>query len=212
MARSLSIIPTPGTGAWGAGPFLLLHREMNRLFDEVARGGPLAAGDAAKEAAVLIPRMDVTETDSEVRITAELPGVNQEDIELSINDDLLTLRAEKAQERTEAEGDRQLVERAVGVFQRTLRLPFAVDPDAVQASAENGVLTITLPKANAQQRARRIAVQGKPAGGNGKGAKDDRSAGATQTSGESPSFAETPPSQAASSPAGGASASGSPSA
>ena len=162
-------------GGWGMSPFVLLHREMNRLFDEVARGGPAAQAPAAGEA--LIPQINASETDKELRITAELPGVSENDIDVTVDDDLLTIRAEKKVERKDEKENYHFVERSYGVFQRSLRLPFSVEPEQVQARFENGVLTVTLPKLQGEQHARKIAVQ---KGGNG---QPDQQAQAAQDAG-----------------------------
>ena len=89
-----------------------------------------------------------------------MPDVSEKDIELNLNDDLLTIRAEKRQESQGERGGMHVSERSYGTFQRSLRLPFSVEPDQVQARFENGVLTITLPKSQPEQRSRRIPVQG----------------------------------------------------
>jgi HSP20 family protein len=158
MARVPSLL---GTG--GSDPFLTLHREMNRLFDDVLRGGPVSssAGQGGSQGGVLLaPHMDVSETDKELRIQAELPGVNENDIDVSLHEDVLTIRAEKKQERKEEREGVHFSERAFGTFQRSLRLPYQVNPNQVQARFENGVLSVTLPKAQLQERSRRIQVQG----------------------------------------------------
>lgn len=159
MARVPSLF-TPGTlmGA-GVDPYMTLHREMNRLFDDVLRGGG-TAGNGPGAAGFLAPSMDVSETDKEIRILAELPGVAENDVEVSLNDDVLTIRAEKRQERKEEREGVHLSERAFGTFQRSLRLPFQVNPDQVQARFENGVLNVTLPKTAPQERSKRIQIQG----------------------------------------------------
>lgn len=133
---------------------------MNRLFDEVLRGGPVATQAGRGSGMLLAPNMDVSESDKEVRIQAELPGVQEKDLELALNDGVLTLRAEKKQERKEEREGVHFSERSYGTFQRALRLPFHVNPDQVQAHFENGVLTVTLPKAPQQEKSRRIQVQG----------------------------------------------------
>ncbi len=149
-------------GGWPADPFMTLHREMNRLFDDVARGGGVASAGGQSEGggAMLAPHMDVSETDKELRVKAELPGVAEKDIEVSLNEDVLTIRAEKRQERKQEKEGVHFSERSFGTFQRALRLPFHVQSDQVQAKFENGVLEITLPKMQAQARSRRIEVQG----------------------------------------------------
>jgi HSP20 family protein len=168
MARNPLTASRPGLG--GNDPFLSLHREMNRLFDDVLRGGAPAMTGSQGQGDVgtfVNAHMNVSETDKEIRITAELPGVSEQDIDVSLDDDVLTIRGEKRFERKEEKETFHFVECSYGTFQRSLRLPFAVDPDQVQASFENGVLTVTLPKTGRQDRSRRIQVQGRGAGGQG---------------------------------------------
>ncbi|WEX74517.1 Hsp20/alpha crystallin family protein [Sinorhizobium numidicum] len=161
MARS-SITPFR-PGSLGGDPFLSLYRDVNRLFDEAFRGGltgPSGEGPAAQAGGFVNARMNVSETEREFRVTAELPGVTEKDIDVSLDDDLLTIRGEKRMEKKEEQENFHFVERSFGSFQRTLRLPYAVDPDQVQARFDNGVLTVTMPKTAQQERARRIQIQG----------------------------------------------------
>jgi HSP20 family protein len=163
MARVPSLF-SPGSllGTGGSDPFLTLHREMNRLFDDVLRSGPVSsAGQGGSQGGLLLaPHMDVSETDKEMRIQAELPGVSEKDIEVALHEDVLTIRAEKKQEHKEEREGVHFSERTFGTFQRSLRLPYQVNPDQVQARFENGVLSVTLPKTEPQERSRRIQVQG----------------------------------------------------
>jgi HSP20 family protein len=156
---------TPG----GSDPFLSLHREMNRLFDDVLRGTglPAATGNQGQGRVgnFVNASMNVSETENEIRITAELLGVTEQDIDVSLDDDVLTIRGEKKFERTDDKENFHFVERSYGTFQRSLRLPFPVDSERVQASFENGVLTVTVPKTEQQERSRRIQVQGRSSGG-----------------------------------------------
>ena len=159
MARN-SIIPFRTGGLLGGDPFMSLHREMNRLFDDVLRGSVLSAsGSQGGGTALLAPQMNVSETDKEVRITAELPGVAEQDISVELNDDVLVIRGEKKDERKEDKENYHFVERSFGTFQRSLQLPFRVEPEQVQARFRNGVLSVTLPKGAQQERSRRIAIQ-----------------------------------------------------
>jgi HSP20 family protein len=162
MARVPSLF-SPGSllGTGGSDPFLTLHREMNRLFDDVLRGGPVSSGGqgGSQGGVLLAPHMDVSETDKELRIQAELPGVSENDIDVSLHEDVLTIRAEKKQERKEEREGVHFSERAFGTLQRSLRLPFQVNPDQVQARFANGVLSVTLPKTQPQERSRRIQIQ-----------------------------------------------------
>jgi HSP20 family protein len=158
--------PYSGGGFAGSGdPFLSLHREINRMFDDVFRGTGMqpATGDSQGRSLVNAS-IDVAETDKEIRITAELPGVAEQDVEVMLQDDLLTIRGEKKQERKDEKESYHFVERSYGRFQRSIRLPFQADPEQVQARFENGVLTVTVPKSERQERSRRIQVQGGQAG------------------------------------------------
>jgi HSP20 family protein len=142
-------------------PFLTLHREMNRLFDDVFRGFDLAPFrfDRVFDRAWSWPDIEVSENDKEVTITAELPGLEEKDVEVQLSNGVLAIKGEK---RTETEDkDRLLSERFYGRFER--RIPVDdIDEDKVDASFRNGVLTVTLPKsAEAQRKVKRIAVTGK---------------------------------------------------
>jgi HSP20 family protein len=136
------------------------------------------------------PRLDVSETDKELKIRAELPGVAEEDLSVELDGDLLTIRGEKKVEEEEKDERHHVVERAFGSFMRTIQLPFAPKPDQVQASFENGVLTIAVPKSAEQQGSHRIQLShGKPAGG-GRAQTVDRAA-AGDKPGQSGTSAET---------------------
>jgi len=153
----------PGAGMLSSDPLTSLHRELNRMFDDVYRGGLPTQGAAPGSDHLLTAHMNVSETDAEFRITAELPGVHEDDIDIRLDNDLLTIRGEKKYARTEhdEQENHHLVERAYGTFQRSLRLPTHVDAERVSATCENGVLQITLPKTGDQERSRRIQVQGR---------------------------------------------------
>lgn len=140
-----------------ANPFLTLHREMNRLFDDVFSG--LDAGWPASIARSNWPKVELIETDGTLRVSAELPGMDEKDVELLIDDDVLTIRGEKRSETTDEK--RGYTERSYGRFERSIALPYPVEEDKAEASFKNGVLTISLPRsAKAQERGRRIAITG----------------------------------------------------
>jgi HSP20 family protein len=161
MARN-PLMPFNRGGLFGGGfdSFMNLQREMNRMFDDAFRGTrPPTSGESAMSN-FINPSMNVSETEKEIRITAELPGVTEQDIEVSLEDDALTIRGEKKFERTEGEKENyHFVERSYGTFQRSLRLPSSVTPDQVNAKFENGVLTVTFPKTAEQERTRKIQIQ-----------------------------------------------------
>ena len=163
MARNpLSSYRGGGLLGGGIDPLFSLHRDMNRLFDEVMGGGQSYMGSQAGQGGqgqIINAHMNVSETENEIRVAAELPGVREEDIDVSLNDDILTIRGEKRFERQDEEENFHFVERSFGTFQRSIRLPFPINPEQVQARFDNGVLTVTLPKTAQQERTRRIQVQ-----------------------------------------------------
>ncbi|GEP10178.1 Hsp20/alpha crystallin family protein [Methylobacterium gnaphalii] len=139
-------------------PFLTLHREMNRLFDDVFSGFE-ARMPGLPTRGFGWPSVEMVETDQGLRVSAELPGLDENDVELLIEDGALTLRGEKRAETTDKE--RGYSERSYGRFERVIVLPFAVEEDKAEASFKNGVLSVTLPRsAKAPERGRRIAING----------------------------------------------------
>lgn len=139
-------------------PFLTLHREMNRLFDDVFRGFDLApfGTDRLFDRAMGWPNIEVSETDREVKVTAELPGLDEKDVQVELANGTLAIKGEK---RTETEDrDRLFSERYYGRFER--RIPVDdVDEDKVSAAFKNGVLTVTMPKVpQAQSQVKHIAI------------------------------------------------------
>jgi HSP20 family protein len=150
-------------GDFGNDPFMSLHRDVNRLFDDLFRGTGQPPTSSKREGAgggMLMPQMDVSETERELKICAELPGVSENDVDIRLEDDVLVIRAEKKFERKDEKENYHFVERSYGTFQRALRLPGQVNPDQVQARFENGVLTVTVPKSEQTERSRRIQIQG----------------------------------------------------
>jgi HSP20 family protein len=149
-------------------PFGSLQREIDRLFEDFTRGfGALAPQGAG----TLVPSIDVTETDNEIEITAELPGLERKDVEISLDGNVLTIRGEKKVELESGDGVKgekagkgdkdkaaqgaqsenghknyHVAERSYGVFLRMLELPQGLDPSDIQATMANGVLKIKIPK------------------------------------------------------------------
>lgn len=151
----------------GGDPFGMLHREVNRVFDEVFRGMPVATRGAAVMGG-FAPSLDVRETEGGLEIAAELPGMSENDIQLNLEGDLLTLSGEKREERKGEEGGLHLTERSFGRFQRAFRLPYRPDPGQVKAEFDKGVLRISLPRPQQQQGGGRIQIQlGSTRGGKG---------------------------------------------
>jgi HSP20 family protein len=124
-------------------PFLSLHQEIDRLFDDFTRGFPSLGNGMSS---MMLPTMDVAETDKEIEITAELPGLEEKDVQINIADNVLTVRGEKKAEKEQKDKNYRLVERSYGSFERSLELPEGVNADAIQASIDKGVLKVTVPK------------------------------------------------------------------
>jgi HSP20 family protein len=143
-------------------PFMELQREMNRLFQEFNSGfdmAPLAGGGEA-EIGTWMPRVNVSENEKEVVVSAELPGMEQKDIDVSLTRNTLTIKGEKKSETEEKDKNVFRRERVYGTFLRELELPIDVEPDKVDAEFKNGVLTVKLPKSKAtQQEVKKIAVK-----------------------------------------------------
>lgn len=141
-----SLIPVGrdrGTGV--ANPFVSLQREVERVFDDFTRGFP-SLTSFGNNGGSLMPSIDVTETDKEIEITAELPGLEEKDVQINVADNVLTIRGEKKAEKEEKDKNYRLIERSYGSFERSLELPAGVNADAIKASIAKGVLKVTVPK------------------------------------------------------------------
>jgi HSP20 family protein len=150
-----SLVPFRGQGALLRPELSLfgsLQREVDRLFEDFTRGTNPANGGS-----ILMPSIDVTETDGEIEVTVDLPGLERKDVDISLENDVLTIRGEK---KIETKADEEAVkdgkdakgktyhvaERTYGVFYRVIQLPPGIDPSKVQATMSKGVLKVTLPK------------------------------------------------------------------
>lgn len=138
-------------------PFRDFQREMNRLFGEFFGESALAerGRESGWESAVFVPRVDVSETDKEVKVSAELPGMDEKDISVELQDDVLTLRGEKKSEQEEKGKNWFRREQSYGSFQRAIELPAGVDAAKAVALFKKGVLTFTAPKRPDEQAKRR---------------------------------------------------------
>ena len=94
----------------------------------------------------IVPNIEISETDKAIEVTAEMPGLERKDVEISVDDDTLTIRGEKKVEENQKDKNVQLSERSYGVFVRVLQLPPGIDPASVQATMSNGILKLTIPK------------------------------------------------------------------
>ena len=143
-----------------SSPVFSLQREMNRMFDRFFSDfSPTRWWDEEISGGYL-PRVDVKETNKEIRVEAELPGMNEKDIDISVSDNVLTLRGEKRLEREEKNEGYYHVERSYGKFHRDIPLPEEVETDKVDAVFKRGILTIHLPKKpEARRKSKRIEIK-----------------------------------------------------
>jgi HSP20 family protein len=158
MAETVSKVPVtndnlpakPSERSWH--PFESLRREIDRLFDDFQPFGnrsPFArvmSGLDLASNAWFAPAFDMTEQNGAFAISAELPGIDEKNIELKVANGILTVKGEKSEEKKEEEKDYYLSERRYGSFQRSFELPAGVDADKIEASFSKGVLNIKLPK------------------------------------------------------------------
>jgi HSP20 family protein len=127
-------------------PFNSLHREIDRVFDDFMADWPGRMSLMSRPLEQFMPAVEIKEIDKEFRITAELPGMEEKDLEVMYADGGLTIKGEKQKEHTEEEGNYYHSECQYGTFERMIPLPAEVNPDKAKASFKNGVLKITLPK------------------------------------------------------------------
>jgi len=138
-------------------PFSSLQREINRLFEDTF-GAIEPTGDGKP---FVMPSIDVKETDKAVEVEAELPGVDEKDVQVTFEDGVLTIKGEKKTQKEESKAGYRVSERSYGSFVRTLDLPSGIDADKISADCAKGVLKITLPKlAEARSKAKKIEIKG----------------------------------------------------
>ena len=148
---------------WSPGMFDDFRKEMDDLVSGFFGGDrrPPAMRDmlARMPAGMVNPAIDVTENDDTITMTAELPGLLEEDVDLSVRDGVLTLKGEKKHERDEEKDNVHVTERSYGSFQRAMPVPDRVDADKISAKFDKGVLVVTMPKkAEAVAAARKISI------------------------------------------------------
>ena len=155
----------PATDSWAA-----LRAEMDRLFDRFSTGFGLPsfgrwfdfepAFPTLTATQFSVPAVDVTEDEKAYKITAELPGIEDKDLEVTVSGDLLTVKGEKRAEKEEKGTNFYVSERSFGTFQRSFALPEGVDRNGIGAAFAKGVLTVTLPKTvQAQKEQKKIEVK-----------------------------------------------------
>jgi len=150
-------------------PFEGLRREIDRLFDDFGVGFRWPFGRSLFAAEPLfqreltwpkMPAVDIVESQKGYELTADLPGMDEKNIEVKVADGVLTIKGEKQEEKEEKKKDYYLQERSFGSYQRSFGLPESVDAGKIEASFKKGVLTVTLPKkAEAQKQTKKIEVK-----------------------------------------------------
>ncbi|MBW6484887.1 MAG: Hsp20/alpha crystallin family protein [Syntrophobacterales bacterium] len=141
-------------------PFHALQREMGRVFDDFSRSFDLTPFGSERGRDVFYPSVDVTEGDKEVTVKAELPGMEEKDIDVSLTDNSLTIRGEKREEREDKGKDYWHKETSYGSFSRVIPLPEGIDTEKVDARFKNGVLTVTMPKLETTiTKSRKISIK-----------------------------------------------------
>lgn len=158
----------PERGAADWSPLANMRREFDRVLEEFPWAGwrrPLARFDVEPffrgfAGVGAVPAVDIAEKDKEYEITAELPGMDENNIDVKFADGMLTIKGEKKEEKEERKKDYFLSERRYGSFQRSFPVPESVDANRIEAKFVNGVLTIRLPKsAEAQKNEKKIAIK-----------------------------------------------------
>jgi HSP20 family protein len=136
-------------------PIAALRREMDRLFETFMPRIEFGWGEGR-----FLPDSDYAETDKEIVVTAELPGVDPKDVEISLQNNLLTIRGEKRSQRDEKKEHYQFAERTYGAFERAITVPEGIDASKVDAKFDKGVLKLTLPKpAELQGKRHKIEIK-----------------------------------------------------
>jgi HSP20 family protein len=141
-------------------PISSLQSEMNRMFEDFFNqpfGFPL---QRARVQTAVVPALDVKEDENSVVVTAELPGIDRKDVEISVHEGMLEIRGHKQEEQKKEQENYCLIERSYGAFSRRITLPAEVDSDQAEANMQDGILTLRLPKAGPKAGKKTITIQG----------------------------------------------------
>lgn len=167
MAQTPAVVRKTTPAPLGRDPFHALRAEMDRMFDRFAGGFGFPSlwraldmePDWERSFSFAAPAVDIVEDDKAYRIDAELPGLSEKDVDVSLSGDTLVLKGERRQEHEEKRKNHYLSERSYGAFQRSFALPEGVDRDKIAATFSKGVLSITLPKTSQAQQQKKIEVK-----------------------------------------------------
>lgn len=156
-------VPTKQPAMWPGANFGDFRKQMDDLVDNffgrpfgIRTGGDIAFPNGN---GMITPAVDVSENDKAITLTAELPGMEDKDVDLTVRDGVMTLKGEKKYEHKEEKEDTHVMERRYGAFQRIMTLPDSVDEARIEAKFDKGVLTVTMPKTTeAKAKAHKIAI------------------------------------------------------
>lgn len=188
LARQSSVLPSLPSllldplGFFDDDPFSLMRRmqrEMTRVFGQAGIDGSRRSGDVLSTA--WIPATEIAYRDGNLIVSAELPGLTENDVKVEVNDDFLIIRGERKMEQQENEGDVRRTERRYGEFYRAIALPEGADAQNARAEFRNGVLQVTIPVPEQQSNVREIPVQ---AASSQSGQQQQSSSSQQQTSGQ----------------------------
>lgn len=143
-------------------PFESLRREIDRLLDDwrvPSKAPGFEVPRVSRAAWQVAPAMDLIEKDDVYELTAELPGLDEKDVEIKLSNHTLTIKGEKSEEKEDKRKDYYLSERRYGSFQRSFRVPEGVEADRIDANFARGVLTVRLPKTAEAKAEKKIAVK-----------------------------------------------------
>lgn len=147
-------------------PFMSFHKELDTMFNHFLRdfeapGFAFPSLNRFEKGWMKEPDMDVNENEKEIRITADLPGIDEKDLDVSLEGNLLTVKGEKKEEKTSKQSRVHVTERHYGSFVRRITVPFdRIDSGKISASMKKGVLTVVLPKIkDRQEKQKKIAIQ-----------------------------------------------------
>jgi HSP20 family protein len=161
MAKQVIPWKKGGTLKQGEHPLSTFQRAMNQLFDDFFTSFDLAPFSVFEDVGRFRPSIDMAEDEKQIIVTAELPGMDEKDIEITLSKDALTIKGEKQEEKDEKDKESYYMERSFGSFQRVIPIPKEVNVEKVEASFKKGVLSITMPKVKEEKVSRKkIQIKG----------------------------------------------------
>lgn len=140
-------------------PFGELQREINDAFEDVWKGFNVMPSKGERQFVDIVPTTDVAETDSEIVVTVELPGIDEKDVDVTVSENRLMIKGEKKTDKEEKDKSFYMTERSYGAFQRSLALPDEADTNKADAKFDKGVLTVSIPKTEkAKEAVKKVAI------------------------------------------------------